>query len=65
MFQCDKCEKFKLNYDYKNKTFICSNCGYTKVIKPEKSTCSCGKVYEKYTWFDPSGCSKCNQSFVD
>ena len=65
MFQCNKCKEYKLKYDYTNKKYICSDCGYKEIIKPEKIRCSCGKVYDKYTWFDPSGCPKCNLSFID
>ena len=65
MFQCGKCKEFESKYDYRTKCFICGNCNRKRIAEPKKSKCSCGNIYDEYTWFDPSGCSECGQSFVD
>ena len=66
MFPCDNCEKPTSIYNYKDKKMVCSECGHEQDVKPYKTKCfSCGEPYLEYTWFDPSGCDKCNRSFID
>lgn len=45
--------------------YICPECGLEQMPKPVKRRCFCGHEYTEITWFIPSGCPKCNRSFVD
>lgn len=51
---------------FSQKQFECTDCGYIEKVVPIKKRCIyCGNEYLEYTWFYPSGCSKCKRSFVD
>lgn len=54
-----------VNYDLKNEKITCDDCGTIYDEKPRTGSCfKCGAKYKKYTWYSPSGCRKCNKSFV-
>jgi hypothetical protein len=65
IIECEKCHQIEAEYNYKEHKYVCKKCGHEEEIKPRKCICSCGECYLKYTWFDPSGCSRCKKSFVD
>lgn len=64
---CNNCghSDFMFPYNYEFKSLICPDCGHVMKVEPVKRRCRCGHVYKEYTWFDPSGCSKCHRSFID
>ena len=65
MHKCPSCNKFSAIYDFDEKNFLCE-CGYVEKVKPEIRNCyECGRAFNFYTDFDPSGCKKCGKSFVD
>lgn len=66
IFECEECHAWAASYNFKDKTFDCSECGHKKYIEETTAYCPrCGHMYKRRTWFDPSGCEYCNYSFVD
>ena len=68
MFKCSKCNEYTAEYDREFKQYICKNpdCKHVEVLEGVYKRCwRCGNEYIEYTWFHPSGCSKCDTSFVD
>ena len=62
-FECPKCHG-EMEYEFATHSFKCK-CGYIEKMKPTTGYCPrCGRAYQRFNWFDPSGCI-CGYSFVD
>jgi hypothetical protein len=69
-FDCDPkkggCGEGSAGYRGQGK-YECLNpeCAITRQEEARTDRCRCGHTYKAWAWFDPSGCSQCNRSFVD
>ncbi|CAB1251545.1 protein of unknown function [Ruminococcaceae bacterium BL-6] len=63
-FECPVCHG-EMTYEFATHSFKCK-CGYIEQMKPTIEHCfHCGATFNRFIWFDPSGCPECNHSFVD
>src|SRR5690554_1612420 len=63
---CECCNNLTAIYDWEDKRFICTECGYIDELSPQQERCpECNNLYISFTWFDPCVCPHCGTGLND